>query len=155
MKRTFALIAALVLLVSLFSACGKSEPKDIDLDSLDAALAEKSPFLEALEPVDADIGCMILTVDEADCEKAVMRFSSGATAEEYALIKAKDSAALGRIEKALKEHIAFQKTSFAGYVPSEVPKIEAAILSTKGNYIIYCVADDAKAAQDIIDLYLR
>ena len=74
MKRTFALIAALVLLVSIFSACGKKEDKVIDLDSLDAALAEKSPFLEALEPVDADVGCMILTIDEADCEKAVMRF---------------------------------------------------------------------------------
>ncbi len=155
MKRTLALIAALLLMAALFSACGKAEVKDIDLDSLDAALAEKSPFLEALEPVEADIGCMILTIDEADCEKAVMRFSSGATAEEYALIKAKDAASLGRIEKALKDHIAFQKTSFAGYVPSEVPKIENAILTTKGDYIIYCVADDAKAAQDIIDLYLK
>ena len=155
MKRTLALIAALLLTAGLFSACGKTETKDIDLDSLDAALAEKSPFIEALEPVDADIGSMILTIDEADCEKAVMRFSSGATAEEYALIKAKDAAALSRIEKALKDHIAFQKTSFASYVPSEVPKIEAAILTTKGNYLVYCVADDAKAAQDIIDLYLR
>ena len=155
MKRTFALIAALVLLVSMFSGCGKKEAKVVDLDSLDAALAEKSPFLEALEPVDTDIGCMILTVDENDVEKAVMRFSSGATAEEYALIKAKDSAALGRIEKALKEHIAFQKTSFAGYVPSEVPKVENAILRTSGDYIFYCVAEDAKAVQDIIDLYLK
>lgn len=155
MKRTLALIAVLLLTASLFSACGKAEPKDIDLDSLDAALSEKSPFIEALEPVEADIGCMILTIDEADCEKAVMRFSSGATAEEYALIKAKDAAARGRIEKALKDHIAFQKTSFANYVPSEVPKIENAILTTKDNYIFYCVADDARAAQDVIDLYLR
>ena len=55
----------------------------------------------------------------------------------------------------MRDRLAFQKESFADYIPTEVPKIESAILKTSGNYLIYCVADDAAAAQAVIDSYVK
>lgn len=155
MKRTIAVIAVLLLLVTLAAGCASGAAKDVDLAMLDAALAEKSPFIEVLESVDSELGCMIFMLDPADCEEAYFRFSSGATAEETALIKAKDKDALDRIEKTVRDRLAFQKESFADYIPTEVPKIESAILRTSGNYLIYCVADDAAEAQAVIDSYVK
>lgn len=154
MKKSFALLIAMALLFCI-AGCASGGESVIDLDALDAALAEKAPFIETLEPIDSDLGCMICQLDEADCEKAIFRFSSGATAEEVVLIKAKDKDALKRIEKVINDRLAFQKDSFANYIPSEVPKIESAIIKTSGNYLVYCVADDLSAAQDVIDLYFR
>ncbi len=155
MKRTIAITCALLLILALAAGCAPAAAKDVDIAALDAALAEKSPFIEVLEPVDAELGCMIFMLDPADCEDAYFRFSSGATAEETAVIKAKDKDALDRIEKTVRDRLTFQKESFPDYIPTEVPKIEAAILKTSGNYLVYCVADDAAAAQAVIDLYVK
>ena len=41
--------------------------------------------------------------------------------------------------------------NYSSYIPSEVPKLEDAVIISGGRYVVLCVADDAAAAQKIVD----
>ena len=67
--------------------------------------------------------------------------STGATAEEIAVFEAVDADAAQRIEAAVLQRIADQKTSFEDYLPAELPRLEDPFLFVKGRYVVLCISD--------------
>ena len=55
-----------------------------------------------------------------------------------------------KAEELLKKRVESQSTLFASYNAPEVAKLDAAILKTKGNYVVFCVTDDTAKANEII-----
>ena len=76
---------------------------------------------------------------------------TNATAEEVAVLEAASADQVEEVEAGIQARVAAQLTSFESYNASEVPKLEDPVIVTKGNYVILCVCDDTKEAQDIID----
>ncbi|NLL38739.1 MAG: DUF4358 domain-containing protein [Clostridiales bacterium] len=150
MKRILIFCAVLALILS---GCGKDTGKSIDFQSFCADLLTGGAFTEELIPVDTELGCAHYGIDQADCKQAMFYLSSGATAEELALFEARDAEALGRIKDAVNNRLRLQTDSFESYLPSEVPKLEKAIVFTRGNYVILIVADDYDSASNVLHEY--
>lgn len=159
MKKVFCLLFAVTVLVFAFSACGGSGDGNTELTELDsAALAQElvdgdGIFIDLLSPVDTSVALGLYQLDEADVADCLVYCSTGATAEEIAIFQATSEEAVTRIQDAIQNRIDMQITSFESYVPTEVPKLENAIVQTSGMFIVYVTAEDAAAAQTIVDSY--
>ena len=77
-------------------------------------------------------------------------FSSGATAEELVLFKAKDESGVQKLSDAVKARIDYQIGAFESYVPEEVPKLKKAVIIVSGLYVAMYVAADYDAAEKAI-----
>jgi len=162
MKRIFSLILALLIIFS-FAACGdKAEKKEEAPDNsasdsspsgIAAELLDSGAFSENLMEIDRDIGEAYYGIDAALCEEACFYMSSGATSEEIAVFSAVDKAAAESIVAAIDKRLDFQIHSFENYVPTEVPKLEAADLRQDGLLIALCVSNDNDCAGKVLDKY--
>lgn len=151
MKKAFTVFIVIVLFCS---GCSKSQ--DIDIDAMYSDLVDcEGVFSDQLEPVDKDIGFAVYGLDAVDCDLAIFRLSSGATAEEIAILKAVDAKAVERIRDAVDARLSYQKDGFSDYIPEEVPKLDAAIVAESGLYIVFCVASNQEQAKKIIDSYFK
>ncbi|HHU04947.1 MAG TPA: DUF4358 domain-containing protein [Clostridiales bacterium] len=152
MKRLLVAVLATLLLLALF---GCSEKKELDIDKLSEELLSGGVFSETLEPVELDILGYIYDVSEDDYAEAAVYCSSGATADELAIFKAKDADAAKRIAEAAQQRIEEQIRGFKNYVPAEVPKLEKAYQTTYGDYVLLCVSTDPETANTIIAKYIK
>ena len=151
MRKYIRVMLAAVLALAL-TACGGGEngqtaysPEQVQ------AMADAGAFSETLEELDGDTAFALYRLadyglsreDLTDC--AVLR-SSGATCEEGAVLvfAGEDQADQGR--KALEVYLQNQITSNEDYRPAEIPKLEAAELSCRGNTVLLVVASDLEAA---------
>ena len=152
MKKIVSLVLALVLTLAL-TACGGGESGQSAAYSPDQvqAMADAGAFSETLEELDGDTAFALYRLadyglsreDLTDC--AVLR-SSGATCEEGAVLvfAGEDQADQG--SKALDSYVQNQITSNRDYRHAEIPKLEAAELSCRGNTVLLVVASDLETA---------
>jgi hypothetical protein len=157
MKRKLSFLLALVLLLGLLAGCG-GKAVEIDLSSLSEALLSSGAFTAVIEPVDSEIGCYLYGLETGDaCPAAEMVFflSEGATANELALFKAKDKDSAAVLAKAVTDRLDYQKQSFESYAPAEVSKLEDAIVTTTGLYVLLVVTEDYSAARTTLDTYTK
>jgi hypothetical protein len=145
--------AVFLFLLLLFTGCGKKALSPIDLQAFSSDMLGSGAFTEQLTAVDPDIGSSFYNIPEADFTQALFFFSSGATAEELALFEAVDEEAALRIKAAVENRIAAQKIAFESYVPAEVPKLDKAVVYTRGTTVILYVADLYDAAKAVLDQY--
>lgn len=149
MKRLYIILALLLLI----SGCSKTA-KDFNPESFAADMLSGAAFSDELTLAENSIGCYLYGIEEADAETAAFYFSSGATAEEMAIFKARDKEGVGRLKDAALARVEYQKTAFESYVPAEVPKLDKAVISVSGLYVVLYVAADTDAASEIADKYL-
>jgi hypothetical protein len=85
--------------------------------------------------------------------------SSGASAEEVAVVQAADEEAVAEIESSIKKRLERMKEGvenyreFFGddYVSGEMPKLNNAVLVMKGRYLIMCASKDNARIRGIIE----
>ena len=156
MKKTGIFAMALALALSL-TACGgqdKTEGERYDTTVVEAA-AEAGAFSEELEELDGDTAFALYKLadyglareDLTDC--AVLR-SSGATCEEAAVLIMADSGKAAEAEKALDAYVEEQIASNTDYRPTEIPKLENAVVDCKGSTVLLLVANDMDAAEKVL-----
>lgn len=158
-KRILALTLALACLFSL-SACqsgGTDQAEAPYTTDLVQSIADAGAFSEALEPLEGDIAFALyglanygLTLNDlADC--ALIR-STGATCEEAAVLifSGLEEEQLVQAEQALKDYIQAQIDSNTDYRPAEIPKLEHALVSRRGETFLLVVANDLDAAKSVL-----
>lgn len=146
MKKVFAIITALILSMAVLTACG--ETKTIDVKAAADALKNNITYEDELNVLSAEMLLSTYTdLDTEDVAAAQVYTSSTATAEEIAVFEAKDAAAADRIEQVMQNRIDSQKELYASYAPDEVKRLEGAVLTKKGNYVVLCVAGDSSLAE--------
>lgn len=148
MKRIIPLLLALVLL----AGCGGKEAKTADPQEIVDTYLESQAFSDHLEALDSDIALVLLGVDPADVSASQVYLSEGATAEELTVITAVDEDAAARVNEALDQHVADQRTAVESYQPDEVEKLDNAVRRTAGNVVILMVAADWEFAAGVDDL---
>lgn len=155
MKKTLKIIVSLMLCILTlfaFAGCSGGETKEIDIDKLSAELTEKVEFKDSLTKLDDSMISKLYGIDYA--EEQIVYVSTGATAEEIALFKLKDSSDAQKAYDAVNKRLDYQKNSFELYIPEEMVKLDAAVLELYGNYVIFCVSD-GDTAKTIIDGYIK
>lgn len=143
-KGAAPVIAALVLALLLCS-CGGSPAKDVPVADIITAVDGVLGGGENLTQADAGLveGYMKLSADDyADC--AVKINSYGTSFDEYGVFQAADGAQAKTIAGALEAYLQLKLETDMGYQPEELPKLENAEVKTSGNYVMYCVLDDAE-----------
>jgi hypothetical protein len=98
---------------------------------------------------------MFYSFSDADITEAVFYESSGATAEEIAVIKCGSGEGADKVEAALNTRVEEQKEAYTDYVPAELEKLNAAVVVKSGNTAILSVSDDPDKAREIIGSYTK
>lgn len=157
MKRITALLIAMLMLMSLFSACSSdSEKKEIDIASLSQALLDSAAFPDGLEPIDLEAGCYLYGLEYGEngpVIDAAFYLATGAFADEIAIFKAASESDAAAVKAAVESRVEYLKKSFESYNPGEVSQLEGAALKTSGVYVVFVCADDQSAADEVLKAY--
>ena len=149
MKRIIPLLLALALLF-----CGCRSRKEIPpVEDLAAQMHQAGVFSTEISPVDPAVAQMIYYFNEADVEEGAFYFSSGASADELALVKAPTEQAAMNLKAVFQERLDLQKAAYADYMPEELVKLEGAQLYRNGIYVLFCVAEDPAPVMELANQY--
>ena len=144
MKKTLALLLALVCIVSLFAGCGSSKKTMEPRAFVDDVLANAN-FTDSLSQLDDAVIPQYYGVDAADYKAA--------TAEQIVCFEAVDSAAAERLLAALKTFVADKVEAYKSYGPAAAMSLENAPVKIIGNYVIAVVCADSDSAAKVVDQY--
>lgn len=135
-----------VLLVS----CGKKEV-ELNVDDLAKKLATEITYKDELNVLDDDMFETIYSrVDKESIKEVCVYANSGASAEQVAVIEAKDDGSATEIKNQLGDNLQEQIEANKDYLPAEVPKLEKPVLMQEGKYVILCVSDENEKAESIV-----
>ena len=100
--------------------------------------------------VSNDIIASTYFVDMEKIDEAAAALNSGSNACEVLVLKCKDASYVSEVEDLLKKRVESQSALFASYNAPEVAKLDAALIKSKGNYVVFCVTDHNDKAEEIL-----
>jgi len=155
MKKTAVSVFLCIAVMLTAVACGsQSGPTNLDIKAAAAAVIKSGAYTDTMsETGDASTAISLYKLDAADVADSDVYFSSMATAEECAIFKAASKDAAARILTACKDRQASQVTAYQNYVPTEVAKINAAIITQAGDYVFYIVSNDQTKVASVLSQY--
>lgn len=154
MKRLFSITLALTLVLGL-AACGGGKEDETVWDTGDVqALLDSGAFSEELEELDKDTAFVLYKLADYGIDRlsgAIVRRSAGATCEELAYLVFSDADKAETAEEALKDYVQSQIDENTDYRPEEIPKLENAYISRRGETLLLVVANDIEAARKAVE----
>lgn len=148
-------LAALLLLTTLlFTGCGKNAGgASINVKDIAEKTVAAGGFTDELVALtDTTLPASYTTLDlDKVAEYAVHVSGTMGTPEEVAVIRAKSEADLPDVKAAVERRLEDLKLNFEDYRPEEMPKIESAVLITRGDCVLLAVAPDAAAAKAALE----
>ena len=152
MKKTVAILLAIVCLAALFTGCGGSKKTMEPRAFVDDVLANAN-FTDSLNQLSDDVVAQYYGVDSADYTSAIAYGGTAATAEQIAVFEAKDSAAAERILSALQTFVAEKVEAYKSYGPAAAMSLENAPVKIIGNCVVAVVCADSDSALKVVDQY--
>lgn len=154
----FLVLALLLTLAAAVSGCGDgqggekdaSTPVVIDISALSSQLQKELGLEQELSPVEGEVFSYLYEVMPETYQEAVLLLSTGATADEICIVKAADGDSKKMIKEKMTARIAAQKESFASYLPEEAGKLDNAVITEAGDYLILVVCGNPAQAETII-----
>lgn len=117
-----------------------------------AAVASKSSlFDEALVESTASRGLALFGIDASEVAEAAYYAASAAVADEILVVQLASGASASSIRSDFEGRQAVQAEDYEDYVPSEVPKINNAVIYQNGDIMVFCVSNDASAVRSTLD----
>lgn len=146
-----------VVIMALPGCSNRSTNEDIILNVTECAdkLRKTIAFQDTLTAVSEKMIATIYRIPAGDIVQQEVYLSTGATAEEIAVFEAVDLEAAQKIEMAVRQRIADQKTSFQDYLPAELPKLEDPFVLVKGKYVILCISGHNEDVKTELDALLK
>lgn len=159
MKKLVLILGIAVIAISALTACSdkkqaetaKEEAVKIDVTALADELKNGVTFQDEMTELEDSMFEMVYVIDPADVADKKVYISTGATAEEIAVMEGKDAESAKRIKEGLEQRIEDEKANFETYVPEEMKKLESPVLVEKGNYVILCISNENEKALEIIN----
>lgn len=149
MKRIFSAVLAALLIFAL-AACGDSAAKAVDVQQLADAL-KAGITDETLTAVSSDELAFSLSAMPETYTAAAYR---GTAAAEVIAVQCQSGDDAALVKASLESHLAELKDQASKYQPEQVPLLDSAILSAKGNCVVLCITSDTGAANATIKEYL-
>ena len=117
-----------------------------------SAVASKSSlFDEALVESTASRGLTLFGIDASEVSEAAYYAASAAVADEILVVQLASGASASSIRSDFEGRQAVQAEDYEDYVPSEVPKINNAVIYQNGDIMVFCVSNDASAVRSTLD----
>ena len=117
------------------------------VEDIAAAIASRGSFKETMTASSSAIGLQRFGISAGSVNAAAYYAGTGAVAEEILVVNTSSPDA---VKNAMYGRQAEQKEDYADYVPTEVPKIENAVVYQSGSIVVYCVSEDASAVRGIL-----
>lgn len=152
--RRIAAAAGIAVMMASMAGCGGSGA-NVNAQELADALKTGIVYKDDLSPIDLDTAAMFYSFGDTDITEAVFYESSGATAEEIAVIKCGSEADAGKAEDVLRNRVSEQIESYKDYVPAELEKLNAAVVYRKGSCAVLSVSDEPDKAREIITSHMK
>ena len=150
MKKLLSVFLLSGLLLSLGACGGEKAKADFTLDDAQTLL-DSAAFSETLEALDLDIVCYLYDLDPDKVSEAAVYGSTGATAEELAVILFTDAETAQAAKAHFETRIADRTDAMADYIPTEVPKLEQAVLEIRGATLLFVVANDYSPVEELVN----
>lgn len=150
--RFLALILAIIALIpmAVLTSCGSSASyaNDVPVSDIctkvDALLTNPKEF--ALMSADYIKGMMYVDTSKF-ADYAVKLRASGANVDEYGIFKAPDNSDPELIRETVEAYLKMRvDTWMPEYMPEEFPKMQSASVKVFGQYVVYCILDEATKA---------
>lgn len=151
MKKRLSVLLLAAFIVFALTACSKQKNSDVTVDvttlceDLQATISSGS-----LASVTSELQASTYFFDLTKVEESAAALNSGANACEVAVVKCKDSSYVSEVKELFKNRIENQSALFADYAAGEVTKLDSALIESAGNYVVLCVTDDTKKAEEIL-----
>lgn len=149
MKRFWSLILAAALCVSL-TACGEKKTPFDPEETTKALMEAPGVFSETLERLDGVITQAQYGLGDYLEVEAVAYRSTGATAEEAAVIRFGSEEDAKDYETKAAAYLEEQREANVDYRPQEMPKLDKAVVERRGNTFLILVAADYDAAEPVL-----
>lgn len=158
MKKIVAII--ILILVSIFiwiivTNVTKEDKVIIDIQELVLRLKKEPIFEDKLDEIDRESIIKKYKFNDEKIKNIISYIGTGATAEEILVIELFNKKDIEQIRKLIEGKIEERKQDFQNYLPKEVFKLENYNLETINNYIILCICNDYKKAEEIINHYIH
>ena len=153
MKKTIALLLALVCLLTAASGCGEKK-KELVPETFVQELLTGAEFTDSLNRLDDPVVPLLYGVDSADYTETVVYCGTAATAEEIAVFKAVDDAAAERLLTAAKARVDHQIEVYKSYGPAQAMTLENGVVGRTGNFVVVVICADCDGAKKITDQYI-
>lgn len=154
-KRLSLFLTLLLLGTIMLAGCQSQKEVDVDPAALADALKEAVTFQDEMTQTEEAVYARIYGTSADTIESARVYMSTGATAEEIAVFKAKTAEDAAAIYSLMEKRIENQKQAFEDYVPAEMAKLSDPVLKKEGKLVILCVSDENDKAQAKIDDMLK
>ena len=154
--RLFLTVCLLLVLATSISACSvekdtdKGQPLSLNLATLAARLQGDLELTAELSSVEEEVFGYLYDVAPESYTEQILLLSTGATSDEICLVRAADQNSQKIVKEKMIARIDAQKESFAAYLPQEAAKLENAVITEEGNYLLLVVCSDPEKADNII-----
>ena len=163
MKRLMTFVLALIMVMTLAACGGGSQDynpyaRDLDEDAFAATLLAKIEFSDIMTKVDDDAAEILYSLyglTENDYDDLSVYMSTGATAEEIAVISVENEDQAAKVGAVLVDRIDAQIKSYENYAPDEVEKLSNAIVEQVDDVVILIVCEDYEQYRTAKDDFLK
>ncbi len=147
-KLISAFLALTLIIPALLCSCGTesvSYASDIAVSELVSAADNALGYSETLTEVPDDYIHGMMGIDtSAFADYAVKIRASGTNIDEYGIFKAPDGVPVSDIEAIARNYFRTRLDIWMDeYMPEEKPKLENAEIEVMGDYVVYCILDEA------------
>ena len=144
MKRTIAMVLALVLVLAVCAGCGE-KGKAVAIEPQTVADELKNSLTWDSEMVPYDEDDLRYYFDVADDAVIAGYCAATSTTEMVVAAQCADEAAAQALESSMKTYLADLKMEAERYQPEEVARVEKGALVRSGSAVVLCVAGDGAA----------
>ena len=152
-KKVLTLLLGMVMV--MMTACGGKQEVAFGISQATSDLLASEAFTDTLTKCDNDKALALYSVDEAFLAEYEVYIGTGATAEEIAVFRVKDSQDVATVKAACETRIADQKKACENYLPDEMPKLGSPVIRTAGNYVVMVVSNDNAKIEAVLDNYMK
>ena len=142
--KTLVMLLAVVLM--LCTACGDKVKDDIAIADVSDAISKAIDAGSNLAPRDDNYIAYMIGIANTDyTECVVMTNTIGTSVDEYGVFKGETEAQATKLAESLEAYLEAAKTDSLrfSYTPEELPKVEKATVTTRGNYVMYSILSDS------------
>lgn len=151
MKKWKGILGAVVCALALTACGGGQQTADPGAEAVAERLSAGGSFDEDLEKMDGQVALKVYRIQPDAITESAVYTGTAAVVDEISVWEAKDAETGKTVEKAVRDRVAAQKESYASYRPEEVPKLDAAVIERRGNYVVLCVSKDSRRAESLLD----
>lgn len=148
-------LLAIFLVVVLLTACnnGSVDLSNVSAVDLATSIRESVAFVDDMLEVKDEIVADFYPLPDGVIEMKVYMSSSGATAEELAVFKCEDAETAEAVIKACENRIEALKEKFEDYIPTEIEKLENAVIQKRDCFVMFVCANDTAPAEECFENY--